>query len=164
MAVSSNKPLFNVSKHLDKLKSANPGLFRLVGNPRVLATSPDIGKVNLLACYDVPLDFCHSYDPEDLKSAPEIAVAQGGLLNSLFDNAMTMAVQVVSGGRFQTTLDMSCQLLRPTRPGLCWAKATVSICSGSIAFASVHLYADEGCTKPTCFAKSTSKLIRTSKL
>ena len=63
-----------------------------------------------MTCH-LTLEFCHSYNPEDLASAPETAVAQGGLLNGLLGDALGWAVQVVSGGRYQTALDILTDLV-----------------------------------------------------
>ena len=140
-----------------------PGLFKAIGTPTYLSWDADVNApVNFRAKYVLPLDFCHSYDPNVEIGDGNEAVFQGGLLNGILDNAMTMGVQVVTQGRFLTTLSMTCQFIAPSRPGHAYAEVDVTKVGATIAFASVKLYSDEECTHLTAVATSVNKLRRPS--
>ena len=84
----------------------------------------------------------------DNKNAPTV---QGGLLGGILDNAMTMALQSVTAGRFVSTLEMSTKFLRPTRPGKIYAKAKVLLVTGRVAFVEASIFSDEAQTRMTAF-------------
>lgn len=113
---------------------------------------------NAIVRYQVPLDWCHSFDPSRPLSEGNMPVAQGGLLCALMDNAMTTALRVASNGRFQTTLSMTTEFLAPARPGFHWAQAKCTMIGGTVGFAVVSLFSDEARTKIVARATSTNKL------
>lgn len=148
---------------LEFVKSVFPALYRAVGAPSVLAVEVETPGVSgtLRLVYDLPVDFCHSYDPSSpINSSNNAPTAQGGLLGGILDNAMTLAVQEVSGGRFITTLNMSTNFVRPTRPGPVFAEAKVLRASGTVAYATVSVFSDRTFRNLTAFATSTSKLAK----
>ena len=114
--------------------------------------------------YEVPLDWCHSFDPSQPIGEGNAPVAQGGLLCALMDNAMTTALRVATGGRFQTTLSMTNEFLAPGRPGLHWAEAKCTMIGGTVGFAVVTLFADEARTDVVARSTSTNKLRKPAKL
>ena len=79
-------------------------------------------------------------------------------MGGILDNAMTLALQLVTAGRFVSTLEMTTKFLRPTRPGKVYAKARVLLVTGRVAFVEASLFSDEAQTRMTAFATSTSKM------
>jgi hypothetical protein len=109
------------------LEQMYPLLFKNVGCPAILLANTERDSLfNARIKYEIPLSFCHSYNPtaSDVEISAS-AVCQGGLLGGILDNAMTLAVIIVSNGRFQTTLNMATNFLRPARPGAVFAVAKV---------------------------------------
>ena len=145
------------------VKEVYPKLYWAVGAP--VFRSVEIGKnagVVLLE-YEAPLDFCHSYDPDaPIDNKDNAPTMQGGLLGGILDNAMSLALQVVTGGRFVSTLEMNTKFIRPTRPGKVYAEARVLWVTGRVAFATASLFRDEHRREMTAFATSTSKMRKPS--
>ena len=144
----------------DVIAQTYPELYRAIGKPVIRSVEiADHGNAGVVCIdYEAPLDFCHSYNPSspvDNKNAPTV---QGGLLGGILDNAMTMALQSVTAGRFVSTLEMSTKFLRPTRPGKIYAKAKVLLVTGRVAFVEASIFSDEAQTRMTAFATSTSKM------
>jgi acyl-coenzyme A thioesterase PaaI-like protein len=147
------------------LADRRPALFRLVGSPSIVRVSPASETTGVVAVlrYNIPLDLCHSYDASLAIGTKEgdanLPVVQGGLLNGVLDNAMTIGMQVASGGRFVTTLDMQSLFVRPTRPGVVWVEISVpQPVANTVGFATARLCSDSPCRRVTALATSTNKL------
>jgi hypothetical protein len=157
-------------------------LISLTNNPDVLARQTavefrkNIGNYYLLDVrleenadyhvrvkYEVPLDWCHSFDPSLPIGTGNLPVAQGGLVGALLDNAMSMGMRFASNGRFQTTLSMTTEFLAPVRPGTKYAQARATKVGGTVGFAEVTLFDDEAMSVPICHGTSTNKLSKPAK-
>ena len=97
---------------------------------------------HLRMLYTIPIEFCHSYDPTEPIEGDNLGVCQGGLLGGLLDNCMSLAIGMVTGGRFRTTVQMSTRFLKPTRSGKVYAQAVVENTTGRTAYARVFLFSD----------------------
>ena len=141
------------------VKEKYPELWKAVGAPEYVETDSDVSaSINLLSCHNLPLGFCHSFNPARPVSDANQPTVQGGLLCGALDNAMTVGVMIASGGRFVSTLEMRTQFLRPCRAGRCYVTVDVTRVTGRTAFANAKLFADEARTVLVATASSTNKL------
>ena len=97
-------------------RSAGTAFHRSVGSYRVVAVDPtaEQGEPHAVIRYEVPLDWCHSYDTSIPVDETNLPTAQGGLLCGLLDNAMTLARVLLTQRRTLATeplLSMSFQPL-----------------------------------------------------
>jgi hypothetical protein len=90
------------------VKRRAPGFRASLGDYLLLDVGFEPGSAwHAVLRYNVPLDWCHSFDPSLPISGANAPVAQGGLVVGLLDNAMSTALRVASSGRFQTTLSLN---------------------------------------------------------
>ena len=139
-------------------------LYKYVGSPEIIFANPNVSaRVNFKAKYTIPLDFSHSYDASSPIDENNLPTVQGGLLQGLLDNALTMGINGCSGFRHVATITMSCDFLAPTRPGEVYVEVDVTRVTATVAFANARLFSDEACkSQPTAFATCVNKLRKPS--
>lgn len=126
------------------------------------ARGGELPEYHVLLSYDVPLEWCHSYDKTQSVGTKEgdanLPVAQGGLLGAIADNALAVAVHLASDGRFLTTLGLTLEMLRHVRPGPVWVSARATFVGSTVAFAEATIFSDEARSRPAVKATTTCKL------